>query len=47
MAKELTKEELSQLEEEGYSCGDCSKWEACKSLGITKYGFICYSFDNS
>ena len=39
-------ERIAQLEDEGYSCGDCNHFDACRSLGVTKYGFLCYNFRN-
>ena len=43
--KKITKEELEKLEEEGYSCGDCSHIGTCKNSGKNKFSFICYEFD--
>ena len=39
-----TREELNELERQGYSCGDCVKLDACRSLGMNEFGFICFSF---
>ena len=40
----MNKEELEKLEAEGYSCGDCERLEACRSLGVNEFGFLCFSF---
>jgi len=48
MTRELTKEELTKLEDAGYSCGDGEKFDdLCKGLGMTKVGFVCPKFESA